>query len=370
MQKVFRHTVLAEKQAARRSARRLDTDLRLKWKNEREQNNYHRKDEIQQIKDARFNRREDYDLGPLAPRRDVGDRKETYGSISLNRMQGRPLHGKEKDDILKFWGGKHLTIVKKDRVVILEGRDKGKIGIVKSIDTKRAECTITGLNLVDIHVPKYMIGKEEQDQRPIRAIEQPVSLKSVRLVLALKDPESGTRRDVIVKEVGRSRPREARDGTFEYTRFVPGLQTTIPWPKIDEETFVDHPADTLRADVETKTFVPSLLSPPMPSSVIDELRNKFSIFRTRHEAEYLERKQQEEDEKNEKKRILKTKMRTPLNEANRKARKERKKLGRGTLTPDMLAKIGQVIAERRNLVVDEAGKLRKADKPTEEPIVA
>lgn len=117
-------------------------------------------------------------------------------------------------------------------------------------------------------------------------------------------------------------------------------------------------------DVEAKTFVPSLLTPPMPRSVIDELRNRYSIFRTRHDPEYLEKKQKEEDEKLEKKKLAK-KMRTPLNEANRKARKERKKLGKGKLTPDMLEKIGQVIAGRKNLVIDA-----DVPKETAEPVAA
>ncbi|CZT45161.1 related to ribosomal protein YmL40, mitochondrial [Rhynchosporium secalis] len=353
MQKVFRHTVLAEKQAARRSARRLDKDLRLKWKNRREQNNYHRKDETKQIKEARFARREDYELGPLAPRRDVGDKTDTYGAVSLNRMQGRTLHGKEKDEILKFWGGKHLTIVKNDRVVILEGRDKGKIGVVKTIDKLRAECTVIGLNLMDVQVPKYMISKDEADQRPVRTIEQPVSLKSVRLVVPIKDSETGPRRDVIVKVIRRTPPFKYRNGTITYERYIPGMRQRhqIPWPEVEEKVFQDYPTDTLRMDVETKTFVPSLLTPPMPSSVIDELRNKYSIFRTRHEAEYLEAKQKEEDEKLAKKKSLAKKMRTPLNEANRKARKGRKKLGKVELTPDMLEKIGQVIADSKNLCV-------------------
>ncbi|KAH6722384.1 hypothetical protein BKA61DRAFT_174393 [Leptodontidium sp. MPI-SDFR-AT-0119] len=365
MQKVFRHTVLAERQAARRSAKRTELKFRAKWKNERDQSNYHRKDEVKYIKDARLARREDYEMGPLAPKRDVGDQKDTYGTVSLNRMRGRPLHGKEKWDILDFWGGRFLNIVRGDRVVILEGRDKGKIGKLIEIDTKRAECKIEGLNMMDINVPQYMISPEEADQRPIRSIEQPISLKSVRLVVPITNKKTGVRRDVIVKAISSSKPMFDREGRARWRRFIPGLNIKIPFPKgPPQDVPEDQPWDTLRMDVEAKTFVPSLLTPPMPRSVIDELRNRYSIFRTRHDPEYLEKKQKEEDEKLEKKKLAK-KMRTPLNEANRKARKERKKLGKGKLTPDMLEKIGQVIAGRKNLVIDA-----DVPKETAEPVAA
>ncbi|KAG4438407.1 hypothetical protein IFR05_006113 [Cadophora sp. M221] len=365
MQKVFRHTVLAERQAARRSAKRTDLKFRAKWKNENDQNIYHRKDEVKHLKDARVARREDYEMGPLAPRRDVGDLKDTYGTVNSNRMRGRPLHGKEKWDILNFWGGKFLNIVKGDRVVILEGRDKGKIGTLTDIDIKRAECRVEGLNMMEISVPKYMIGPEEPDQRPIRSIEQPVSLKSIRLVVPLTNKKTGVRRDVIVKAISSSKPTFDRDGKARWRRFIPGVNIKIPFPRgPPKDQPEDQPSDTLRMDVEAKTFVPSLLTPPMPRTVIDELRNRYSIFRTRHEPEYLEKKQKEEDEKLEKKNLAK-KMRTPLNEANRKARKEKKKLGKGKLTPDMLEKIGQVIASRKNLVVDA-----DVPKETTEPIAA
>lgn len=207
---------------------------------------------------------------------------------------------------------------------------------------------------MDINVPSYMIRPEDPDQRPTRSVEQPISLKSIRLIAKIKDPETGIKRDVIVKEVARRRLEYELfygRGTPTYKRYIPGLDVNIPWPKVKAPVYEDYAADTLRIDVEEKTYVPSLLTPPMPSSVIDELRNRYSIFRTRHEPEYIARKQAEEDEKLEKKKMAK-KMRTPLNEANRKARKEKKKLGRGKLDRHMMEKIGEVMAARMNLGTD------------------
>ncbi|CAL3971290.1 unnamed protein product [Diplocarpon coronariae] len=364
MQKVFRRTIMAEKQAARRLAKKKDKYHRQLWRTEAEQNQIHRADEIKTLKTARAVRREDYELGPLAPKRDVGDEVETYGTISMQRAQGRTLHGKEKSDILDFWGGaKNINIVKGDRVVILHGRDKGKIGLVINVDVNRAEASVKGLNMMDIAVPAYMISKEDPDKRPIRTVEQPVSLKYLRLVHAIRDPETGERRDVIVKRVERQPFDHRRHLIAPHfrrpLRIIPGIAQPISWPKKEKVTHEVYANDTLRMEVEARTFVPTLLTPPMPGSVIDELRNRYSIFRTRHEPEYIEKKEKEEQEKEERKKTIR-KMRTPLNEANRKARKERKKLGKGKLTEDMLLKIGQVIARRMGSRSDDADVSKEA----------
>lgn len=150
MQKVIRRTVLAEKQAARRTAKRKEKAAREWSKNRREQASFSRKDETDHIKQARLARREDWELGPLAPRRDVGDLRNTYGTISGQRLRGQELTRDEQEEMLRPVGGKYLNIVKGDRVVILEGRDKGKIGDVAETDWKTGQCTIQGLNMVRI----------------------------------------------------------------------------------------------------------------------------------------------------------------------------------------------------------------------------
>jgi large subunit ribosomal protein L24 len=102
-----------------------------------------------------------------------------------------------------------------------------------------------------------------------------------------------------------------------------------------------------------RTWVPTLLTPPMPETVIDELRNKYSVFRHRHDEEYIARKMAEDEEQAKKKSMVEM-MRTPLKEVNRRARKERKKMGKGTLTKEMLARIGEVMAKKRGLLAAAA----------------
>ena len=94
----------------------------------------------------------------------------------------------------------------------------------------------------------------------------------------------------------------------------------------------------------------------MPGSVIDELRNKYSIFRTRHDPEYIARKLKEDEEKEEKKKLIRS-MRTPVKEINRLEKKMSRAKGKGKLTEEMLEKIGRVIAEKRQLQLDMAAKL-------------
>lgn len=148
MQRVIRRSILAENQAARRLTKRKDKNRREWAKSNREQERHLGREATGQIKQARLTRREDWELGPLAPRRDVGDSKDTFGTVHTQRMRGTLLNRKDGWKALRTVGGKRLNIVKNDRVVLLEGRDKGKIGKIIAVDTTRAECTVEGLNLV------------------------------------------------------------------------------------------------------------------------------------------------------------------------------------------------------------------------------
>jgi large subunit ribosomal protein L24 len=212
------------------------------------------------------------------------------------------------------------------------------------------------LEQADVKVPEFLLHSEV-DKRPVRSLELPLPLTSVRLVHALTDPETGVTRDVIVKKVVNSRIWfDKHTGVRRWSRIIPGLNVKIPWPKTEPREYKDYEIDTLRADVEKRTWVPTLLTPPMPETVIDELRNKYSVFRHRHDEEYVAKKMAEDEEKAKKKSMVEM-MRTPLKEANRRERRERKKKGKGTLTREMLVRIGEVMA-------------KKALQPTAPPQVA
>lgn len=357
MQKVLRRTLLAEKQAARRSARTKEQDYKIWRKTNREQTQFQNKERTNLIKAARLNRREDYELGPLAPRRDVGTKRDKFGTVSTQMLRGPILEKGQREKAKEFIGGNTMNIVKGDRVVLLEGKDKGKIGMITEVDVLRAEFTVEGLNMIDVAIPEWMISAEEADKRPIRSIPKPVPFNKVRLVHPIMDEETGITRDVIVKElVSTNVWYDPITGKRSWKRVIPGLDLSIPWPKKTAEEIKDHPIDTLRLEVETKTFMPTLLTPPMPASVLDELRNKYSAFRTRHEPEYIAKKVAEENEVWAKKRMAKEMKLTPTKEAGLRERAENRRKGATQfLTHSMKERIGQIIAQNRQMVMDSVG---------------
>lgn len=195
---------------------------------------------------------------------------------------------------------------------------------------------------------------ENDSDKTVRNMEGPVALASIRLVYPLTDTETGETRDVIVKKlVNTSFFHNKETKRTSWKRMIPGLNVVVPWPKQDPVEKKEYDIDTLRIDVETRTFMPTLLRPPMPMSVIDELRNKYSKFRSRHDPEYIEAKMQEDRDAEARKKQMEQ-MRTPLKEINRRERKLRKAKGKGTLTPGMLERIGRMIAQKRQLSLGPA----------------
>ena len=198
---------------------------------------------------------------------------------------------------------------------------------------------------------------QEGEKPPVQLTKSALPISSVRLVYPLTDPETGMTRDVIVRElkpVGITHDRPTR--RVFYSRIIPGLNVRIPWPKYEPPKFEDHPSDTLRLEVEERTFVPTLLRPPMPEAVLDELRNKYGKFRKRHTPEYIaEVEAREAAKKAQQKGARAGEMLLPVQEYNRKMRELRRERGKPELSEEMLEKIGEVIA--RNKLVRSAGEV-------------
>lgn len=179
----------------------------------------------------------------------------------------------------------------------------------------------------------------------------PLAVDSVRLVYPLPHPETKQMRDVIIHQLKAVPPNmQSANMTLDrwehgnkWDRLVPGLNVVIPWPEVKVPEHEMERVDTGRAEVEELSFYYSLLSPPMPEQVIDELRNKYSKFRTRHEAWYITKKEAEVAAKQKHAQALAS-MQTPLEEHREQQRALRAATPEPQLSEDMLVRIGEVMA--------------------------
>jgi large subunit ribosomal protein L24 len=126
---------------------------RTKWENEN----------IRQIRrQALANAKEDWQLGPLRPNRAVGVGADKYGALTGQQLQKPeiPLHTqKNRNEVrvkqnlepeypLVVDDKKYFHIAPEDRVVVIRGKEKGKIGIVRSLVERTHEAIVSGVNMV------------------------------------------------------------------------------------------------------------------------------------------------------------------------------------------------------------------------------
>lgn len=147
-------------------------------------------------------------------------------------------------------------------------------------------------------IPEELREVYNQDST-IQTREAPIPYSHARLVYPLPDPSDDKLppRDVIVDKLAaynRHFDRFENEEVFE--RYIEPQHIRIPWPDKLETVYKDEEGDTLGIAVDDQTFTPTLRSFPFPNIVVNELRNPYSIFRTRHEEAYIEKKVQEDIE--------------------------------------------------------------------------
>lgn len=151
--------------------------------------------------------------------------------------------------------------------------------------------------------------------------------------------------------------------TIPGSKEIYGDWLEIPTPKDkDRKNRREHRNDTARFEVEEKTWTPTLLRAPMPGGVIDELRNKYSRFRTRHDAGYQLALENRARRKTEYKAWAENgggMLITPTKEARQKEREKMKEKGEPTLEKELLERIGEVMAKQG---IEMTGKRRKEVK--------
>jgi large subunit ribosomal protein L24 len=342
MQKVIQRSQLAKRNADRRIQKIVEHHEKGQGWSRRSEALRLRKFNHSLIKEAREARKEDWARGALAPRRDVGDLADKYGSVGMFNMSFAERQEKNKP--------KWKSILEGDRVVVIKGREQGKIAVVTAYDNDRGSVKLENTNMGDVNVPEWAQQESSLEDR-LMPNAFPIPVENVRLVYPLPDEETGIPRDTVIDRLERINEqwdpvkREWDDGQ----RAIPGTNTIIPWPAKYEPDPVDHPDDTLRISVEEETFRPYLMNPPMPLSVIDELRSKYSKFRTRHDWEFVQKMEARDAREEKRKGLIKT-VRTPLQELA-DMRAKQKAAAEKELTAAQMAKIGEVIFNERKKAV-------------------
>ncbi|KAF5100509.1 hypothetical protein D0Z00_001237 [Geotrichum galactomycetum] len=168
-----------------------------------------------------------------------------------------------------------------DRVQILSGPEKGRIGKIAAILKESNAVSVEGLGGTSrILIPPQAFY--EGQTRPIVDAPNAIPVSNIRLVATVKE-ENGTEKDVAVHSVS----LEGEYYDADYNQFLPVRKLThdrsveIPWPRpakpLAESEFAT------RADVvEERTFFPkSVLEPPLPPAAVSQIRNPYSRFKRR-----------------------------------------------------------------------------------------
>jgi large subunit ribosomal protein L24 len=127
----------------------------------RETAKYNNKEQ-RRVSEALGNMREDWRLGPLRPNRAVGEGADKYGALTAEQVQQPiiPIHkqrhknedrekqGLEPEYPLVVDGERIYHIARDDRVVVIHGREKGKIGIVQGFNDDTHRVIVKGVNMV------------------------------------------------------------------------------------------------------------------------------------------------------------------------------------------------------------------------------
>lgn len=146
-------------------------------------------------------------------------------------------------------------------------------------------------------------------------------------------------------------------------RFIAGTDIELDWPEKEEEEHEDHDADTLRVTVDEVTFQRTLHNPPMPPMVIDELRNKYSKYRTRHDPEYIAKLNEKAKKEEARQRLIAARGLTPLMRQV-KEYKEAKGKKAAELTQEELAEIGRSVAMAQGKTIQSSAESGRPVRPT------
>jgi large subunit ribosomal protein L24 len=147
MQKIIRINVQNRTQIVKKARSRLQATRKTKDKSYWDFNARHTSEQTQLVHAEKKRRREDWLLGPLAPDRDVGSARGTYGAVSTLGFarQERPRH----IDVERNEGPGHWrNVMVGDRVCCVDGHYKGQVGQVMEVNYDKGTLSVKGVNMV------------------------------------------------------------------------------------------------------------------------------------------------------------------------------------------------------------------------------
>lgn len=168
-----------------------------------------------------------------------------------------------------------------DRVQVLSGEDKGKVGKIASLAKDSNAVYVEGLGgTTRVVVPPHAFFPGQT--RPVVDAPNMIKAENIRLVASIRE-ENGAEKDVAVHSVSLS--GEYYDADYNkylpYRRLTHDPEVIIPWPRPENPLAKSEfatPADV----VEERTFFPnSILEPPLPEAALSQVRNKYSRFKRR-----------------------------------------------------------------------------------------
>ncbi|KAG4302056.1 hypothetical protein PCANB_001937 [Pneumocystis canis] len=213
-------------------------------------------------------------------KRDVWSKFKNSGGGRMGSRTGHNPCWVHPKDRIKFW-----NIAIGDQVQVITGKDKGRQGKVIEIDKKTNRLKVEGLKMCKKYVPKVLRTKEMTNS----IIEMPMFMhySNVRLIGEIQGEKYGSKKLIAIRHINRGKLFYNKDRKIlTWRRWVAGENKFLPWPinlpkdeKEREQRYKEYKVDTKAADVWAKTFIPTLHSPPIPLSIEDELRNKYSKYR-------------------------------------------------------------------------------------------
>ncbi|KAH6875923.1 KOW motif domain-containing protein [Alternaria rosae] len=241
-------------------------------------------------KRALANAKEDWKLGPLRPNRAVGPDAEKYGALTGVQVQKpeipikmqksrnavREKKGLELEYPLVVDDKKYFPIVKDDRVVILKGKDAGKIGVVREIVERTHDVIVKGMNMQYYDTNVFNAAAEAMG--PKIENEVPMSLSNVRLVVPAEIDQGSQKRyeDVVVEKIDMERHTtgidpytgtdygndtipeahqyDPRTGLPIFHRYIAGTRQRLEWPW-EREDDIEDVGITKESDTDKQTLI-------------------------------------------------------------------------------------------------------------------